>query len=160
VDGEAEEDMGMLMELIRGIRNRRAEYRVTPGKRIPAVIAAAGALDVLREQQALLCSLAKLEPAQLTIEESVRPPSQAATIVVGETTCYLPLAEIVDLEEERERLSEELADVEDRMARSRKLLDGPFAERAPEHVVQRERDKLADLRAEQAKLAHRLEALG
>jgi valyl-tRNA synthetase len=160
VDGEAEEDMGLLMELIRGIRNRRAEYRVTPGKRIPAVIAAAGALDVLREQRALLCSLAKLEPDQLTIEASIEPPSQAATIVVGETTCYLPLAEIVDLEEERERLSEELADVEDRIARSGRLLDGPFAERAPEHVVQRERDKLADLKAEQAKLAQRLEALG
>jgi valyl-tRNA synthetase len=160
VDSEAEEAMGLLMELIRGIRNRRAEYRVTPGKRIPAVIAATGALDVLKEQQALLCSLAKLEPDQLTIEESIEPPAQAATIVVGETTCYLPLADIVDLEEERERLAQELGDVEKRIARSRELLEGPFAERAPEHVVQRERDKLADLEAEQAKLALRLEALG
>jgi valyl-tRNA synthetase len=159
VDGEAEQNMALLMELVRGIRNRRAEYRVTPGKRIPATIAAAGALDVLEEQRAVLCSLAKLDPEQLTIEESIEPPSQAAIIVVGETTCYLPLAEIVDLEEERERLSEELVDVEERIARSEELLDGPFAERAPEYVVQRERDKLADLKTERAKLRHRLEAL-
>jgi valyl-tRNA synthetase len=160
VDDEAEENMDLLMELVRGIRNRRAEYRVTPGKRIPAIIAASGALDVLGEQRAVLCSLAKLDPDRLTIEESIDPPSQAATIVVGETTCYLPLAEIVDLEEERERLSGELADVEERIARSEKLLGGPFAGRAPEHVVQWERDKLADLRTERTELGNRLETLG
>jgi valyl-tRNA synthetase len=160
VDGEAEENMALLMELIRGIRNRRAEYRVTPGKRIPALIAASGSLDVLKEQRAVLCSLAKLDPDRLSIEESIEPPSQAATIVVGETTCYLPLAEIVNLEEEKERLSEELADVEERIARSEDLLDGAFAQRAPEHVVQRERDKLADLKTEHARLAHQLDALG
>jgi valyl-tRNA synthetase len=152
--------MALLMELIRGIRNRRAEYHVTPGKRIPAMIAASGALEVLKAQRAVLCSLAKLDPDRLTIEESIEPPGQAATIVVGETTCYLPLADIVDLEEERERLSGELAGVEGRIARSEELLGGPFAERAPEHVVQRERDKLADLRTERSKLRHRLEALG
>jgi valyl-tRNA synthetase len=160
LDGDAEEDMNLLMELIRGIRNRRAEYRVTPGKRIPALIAASDALDVLADQRPVLCWLAKLDPDQLAIQASLEPPSQAATIVVAETTCYLPLADIVDLEEERERLSEELADVENRIARSEDLLAGPFAERAPEHVVQRERDKLSDLRTEQAKLGRRLEALG
>ncbi|MGD8245502.1 MAG: valine--tRNA ligase, partial [Anaerolineae bacterium] len=160
LDGDAEEDMNLLMELIRGIRNRRAEYRVTPGKRIPALIAASDALDVLDDQRPVLCWLAKLDPDQLAIQASLEPPSQAATIVVAETTCYLPLADIVDLEEERERLSEELADVENRIARSEDLLAGPFAERAPEHVVQRERDKLSDLRTEQAKLGRRLEALG
>ncbi|MGD8998715.1 MAG: hypothetical protein PVH80_11460, partial [Anaerolineae bacterium] len=59
-----------------------------------------------------------------------------------------------------ERLSGELADVEERIARSEELLDGPFAERAPGHVVQRERDKLADLRTERSKLRQRLQALG
>jgi valyl-tRNA synthetase len=159
VDGEAEADMDVLMELIRGIRNRRAEYHVMPGKRISAMIAASDALDVLREERAMLCSLAKLDPAQLIIEQAIDAPSQAATIVVGNTACYLPLAEMVDVGEERARLSEDLADIEMRIARSEKLLDGSFAERAPEHVIQRERDKLADLKTEKAKLGHRLEAL-
>jgi valyl-tRNA synthetase len=159
LDDEAEENMILLMDLIRGIRNRRAEYRVTPGKRIPAIVVAPDAYDVLTEQQAVLCSLAKLDPDRLTIERSMEPPSQAATIVVGKTTCYLPLAEIVDLEEERARLSEELADVEGRIAHSKKLLAGQFAERAPEHVVQRERNKLKDLKTERAELERRLETL-
>ena len=160
LDREAEQDMVLLMDLIRGIRNRRADYRVTPGKRIPAMIAAGDAANVLEEQRAELCALAKLDPGSLVTEESLDPPSQAATIVAGGVTCYLPLAEIVDLEEERERLAEALDDLQDRIAHSEELLDGQFAERAPEHVVQRERDKLTELRTERAKLEHRLEALG
>ena len=73
--------------------------------------------------------------------------------------CYLPLAGLVDLEAERERLSSKLAEIEGRIARSEGLLAGEFAQKAPEHVVQRERDKLADLQTEQAKLKERLAAL-
>ncbi len=159
LDDDAEENMALLMELIRGIRNRRAEYRVTPGKRIPAMIAAPGATDVLRAQRDVLCSLAKLDPDRVMIEPALDTPSQAATIVVGKTTCYLPLAEIVDLEEGRKRLSDELAGVEGRIAHSEELLAGPFAERAPEHVVQWERDKLRDLETERAELERRLDTM-
>jgi len=66
----------------------------------------------------------------------------------------------VDLEAERERLSKTLAGIEDRIDRSQALLAGEFAQKAPDHVVQRERDKLADLQAEQAKLEERLAAFG
>jgi valyl-tRNA synthetase len=159
IDRDAEADMAMMMELIRGIRNRRAEYHVKPGKRISATIASPEALDVLAEERAMLSALAKLDPAQLIIEEAIDPPSQAATIVVGTTTCYLPLAGMVDVGAERTRLSEDLADIEARIARSEKLLDGQFAERAPDDVVRREREKLADLMTEKAKLGQRLETL-
>ncbi len=159
VDREAEQDMALLMELIRGIRNRRAEYRVTPGQPIPAMVASPEAHGVLEEQRELLCALARVDPERLTIEKSMEAPEQAATIVVGKTTCYLPLAEIVDLDEERARLAEALADVKDRIAHSRDLLAGPFAERAPDHVVQRERDKLQDLKTEREELARRLETM-
>ena len=159
LDGEAEASVSLLMEVVRGIRNRRADYRVTPGKRIPAMVAAGAEADTLEAQRAELCALAKLDCGRLTIEESLDPPSQAATIVAGDVTCYLPLAEIVDLDAERERLQEDLEDVEDRIAHSEGLLSGQFAERAPEHVVQRERDKLAELKAERDKLEDRLEAL-
>ncbi|RLC64384.1 MAG: valine--tRNA ligase [Chloroflexota bacterium] len=159
LDEEAEEQMELVMELIRGIRNRRAEYNVTPGKRIPAAIAAGDAVRWLDEQRAVLCSLAKLDPNQLTIQPTIQPPAQAATIIVGETVCYLPLAALVDLKAERKRLSSELAAIEARIARSESLLAGEFAQKAPAHIVQRERDKLADLQTEQAKLRERLAAL-
>jgi len=159
VDDEAEAQMGLMMGLVRGFRNLRAEYDVTPGKRIPAAIAADDAAETLRDQQAVLCSLAKLDLNQLIIQPTVQPPAQSATVVVGDVVGYLPLAALVDLDAERERLAKELADIEDRIARSQGLLAGEFAQKAPEHIVQRERDKLADLQAEQAKLRERLAAL-
>ena len=160
LDEEAEGQMELVMALTRSIRNRRAEYNVTPGKRILALVAAGDAFGWLNEQRALLCSLAKLDPARLTIQPQVEPPEQAATIVVGETVCYLPLAALVDLEAEREKLSSELAAIEGRITRSAKLLAGEFAQKAPAHVVQRERDKLSDLQTEQTKLRERLASLG
>ncbi|RLD00526.1 MAG: valine--tRNA ligase [Chloroflexi bacterium] len=159
LDDEAEERMALMMDLIRSIRNLRAEYNVTPGKRIPALIAVGDGAGWLDEQRAILCSLAKLDASQLTIQPTIQPIAQAATIVVGDIVCYLPLAALVDLDAERERLSKELTGIESRIARSEGLLAGEFAQKAPEHIVQRERDKLADLQTEQAKLKERLAAL-
>ena len=56
-------------------------------------------------------------------------------------------------------ISKGLAEIESRIARSQALLAGEFAQRAPAHIVQRERDKLADMQTEQAKLKERLAAL-
>ncbi len=156
IDEEAEEQMGLVMGLIRSIRNLRAEYDVTPGKRIPALIAAGGATPMLSEQRAILCSLAKLDPDQLIIQPSVHPAADAATAVVGDVVGYLPLAGLVDLEAERARLAKELADIEARITRSEALLAGEFARKAPPHVVQREREKLADLQATRKQLRERL----
>ena len=72
---------------------------------------------------------------------------------------YPTLAALVDLDAERERLAKELDEIDGRIARSEGLLAGEFAQKAPGHIVQRERDKLADLQAEQVKLKERLAAL-
>jgi valyl-tRNA synthetase len=159
LDDEAEVQMELAMALIRGIRNRRAEYDVPPGRRIPAFIAAGDAAQWLNEQCAELCALAKLDAGRLTIQPTLDPPSQSTSVVVGDVVCYLPLAGLVDLDAERERLSKMVVDVEGRITRSQDLLAGEFAQKAPEHVVQRERDKLADMQAELVKLKERLAAL-
>jgi valyl-tRNA synthetase len=159
LDDEAEGQMAVLMELVRGFRNLRAEYDVTPGKRIPAAIAAGDAAEWLDAQRAVMCSLAKLDAGRLTIQQTIKPPDQSATVVVGDVVGYLPLAALVDLDGERERLAKDLADIEGRIARSQGLLGGDFAQKAPDHIVQRERDKLADLQAERVKLKERLTAL-
>jgi len=160
VDEEAEEQMELLMDLIRAIRNVRAEYDVEPGRRIPALFAAGPWVGLLRQQRPILATLAKLDPDQLVIEETMEPPTQVATVVVGDVVGYLPLAGLVDLEAERTRLSEQLVEVEARIARSEALLAGEFARKAPPHIVQRERDKLADLKATHMQLQERLRRLG
>jgi valyl-tRNA synthetase len=159
VDNAAETSMTVVMDLIRGIRHRRTEYDVTPGKRIPAFIAAEDRAVTLDEQRQILCALARLDPDSLVIARELVPPERAASVVVGDVIAYLPLAGMVDLAAEREHLEAELAKVEARASRSRELLAGPFAERAPAQVVLRERDKLAELRAEADTLSERLAAL-
>jgi valyl-tRNA synthetase len=159
-DLAAEADMGLLMELVRGIRNTRSEYNVEPGKRIPATIAAGDRLALLQDQAETLCTLARLDGSQLTLAATLPAPAHARTLVAGSVTAYLPLAGLMDLAAERGRLGKELAEIETQIGRSQGLLAGSFAQRAPANVVQRERDKLAELTIRAEKLRTRLADLG
>jgi valyl-tRNA synthetase len=104
--------------------------------------------------------LARLDPSRLTIATQLEAPAQALTTVVGSVTAYLPLADLVDLAAERAKLNKELAESEAQFDRSRSLLDGPFAQRAPANVVQRERERLDELATRAERLRERLAELG
>lgn len=159
-DAEAEAQMGLIMELVRAIRNARAEYDVPPGRRIAALISAGEQAQLLAEQQPILTSLARLDEARLQIATVLDVAEKAMTLVVGGVTVHLPLAGMVDLEAERARLSRELAETEQRIARTEGLLANPgFTGNAPPDVVQRERDKLAELQAQRDRLEARLKGL-
>lgn len=155
-DEAAEADMGLIMAIVRGIRNTRAEYDVKPGHAIPALISAGDQEALLRHQIETLCSLARLDPARLTMAVHLEAPPQALTLVTGRVTVYLPLSGLVDLAAERERLGRELAEAEAQIARSQQLLSGPFSQRAPAAVVQREQEKQAQLQAHADSLRRRL----
>jgi valyl-tRNA synthetase len=159
-DEAAESEMGLIMDLVRAIRNARAEYDVKPGAQIAASITAGSREVLLSGQAEILCALARLDPARLTIAAQLEAPAQALTLVVGSVTAYLPLADLVDLAAERVKLNKELAEVEAQIDRSRSLLDGPFAQRAPANVVQREREKLGELATRAERLRERLAELG
>ncbi len=159
-DDQAEADMGLLMDLIRGIRNARAESGVAPARWITAQIAGRERTGMVNEQRDILTRLARLDPESLLIEEELPAPEQSLTLVHGTLTCYLPLAGMVDLDEEQARLKKELVELESQVMRSENLLSGPFSSRAPANVVQRERDKLADLQATRATIEERLAAIG
>ncbi len=158
-DEAAEADMGLIMDMVRAIRNARAEYDVKPGHLIAASIAAGDKAALVRSQAEVLCSLARLDASRLRIAEHLDAPDKALTLVTGAVTSYLPLAELVDLDAERARLARELSEAEAQASRSAGLLDGPFAQRARPDVVQREREKLADLQARAARLRSRLAEL-
>jgi len=149
------------MEMVRAIRNARAEYAVEPGRRIEAIIAAGEEYDLLTDQRDVLVSLARLEAERLHIARTLKEkPTQALALVVGGVEIYLPLAGMVDLEKERQRLTAEIEEVTKGIAVSEKLLaNEDFLAKAPEQVVERERNKLADYHQRQAKLQERLRSL-
>ena len=156
---EAAQDFELIRELVRRIRNARAEAGVEPSRFIPALIAAGDKLSLLTRERAALAALARLDGADLTIAANVTPPARVVTLALGPITCYLPLAGMVDLAAERARLEKEATEVGQQIERLTGLLNSPFAQKAPAAVVQKERDKLADLQAGQREIRERLGTL-
>ena len=151
--------MALIMDIVRAIRNARAEYDVKPGQQLAASIAAGERAGLLMAQAETLSALARLDPARLTIADHLVAPAKALTLVTGLVTTYLPLADLVDFEAERRRLAKELAETEAQITRTQGLLQGPFAQRAPANVVQREREKLGELEGRSVRLRERLAEL-
>jgi len=155
-DEEAEQEMASLMTLIRSIRNARAELRVPPGQRIPAIIYTDGQTDLLTENLDWLASLAHLDENQLAIQPihtQGEPTYPGTTIAAGPFICQLPL---VTSDQELQRLQAELDQLSQHIAHSEVLLAGEFSRRAPTAVVQRERAKLADLCRRRDEIQERL----
>ncbi|HOU40487.1 MAG TPA: class I tRNA ligase family protein, partial [Promineifilum sp.] len=155
-EGSAAADFEAVRELIRRIRNVRAEQGVAPARYIPAVIVAGDRAAFLASQRPILVALARLDDAHLSITATAEPPAQALTVALGPITAYLPLAGMVDLDAEQARLTKELAELDKQIARLTSLLDSPFAQKAPAAVVQKEREKLAQLSASREEIDARL----
>ena len=141
IDAEIEKKMEFLMGVIRGVRNLRAETNCPPGKEVRLIFHGSERdLTVLREQEAYLRSLARVGSVQyLTSGER---PKGAATAVIGATEIYLPLGDLINVEEEQARLAKEVRKVEEELLRIQKKLVNPdFLGRAKEEVIQKERGK-------------------
>ncbi|MFT5194956.1 MAG: valyl-tRNA synthetase [Cellvibrionaceae bacterium] len=151
-------DFAQMQELVRAIRAARAEANVPAGKRIAAIIGGdqAGAMAAMQDT---LVFLARLDANQLIIDADVVAPDDCVTLSLGSLAAYLPLAGMIDLEKEKERLTKELSDIENQIKRTTGLLNGPFAKKAPEAVIEKEKDKLANLEASRAEIQERLKSM-
>ncbi len=159
-EAQAVTDFQTVQAVVRAIRNLRAEKKVKAGLRIPAILAGGEKTEVLRAQAEAIAALAHLDADQMEIVEAVdgKPEDHVALVAAG-VEVYLPLAGLVDPAEERARLEKELAEAEAQIARLERLLAGPFAEKAPPPVVQKEREKLAAFRETAEKIRGQLQAL-
>ncbi len=160
---EAETQMPILIEVIRTIRNIRSEYNVEPGKRITAHIAAGEHKEMLARHKDILALLARLDEESLILEEtlSTKPEQSISQVMSGGIEIYLPLAGMINLEAERNRTQKDLDQLQKRIAGSKaKLSNTGFTEKAPPAVVEKERERLADLELQAAKVQKRLNELG
>jgi valyl-tRNA synthetase len=161
-DDQAEAQMAVLIEVIRTIRNIRSEYDVEPSRRISAYISAHEHYEMLRKHTEILISLARLDEQTLHLEAvlSHKPDRAIAQVISGGLEIYLPLADMVDLEAERERVRKDLTGLEKRIESSRaKLSNSGFTQKAPPDIVERERAKLVDLELQLDRLHERLNTL-
>jgi valyl-tRNA synthetase len=159
-DAAAEAEMGVLTELTRAVRNIRAETGVAEGAKVPLVVSAkdeSAASLVLRNADHLR-TLAKLSSVEAGV--GIAKPQASAAAVVGDLLVYVPLAGVIDVAAERERLTREAAKAEEQLAASeRKLGNADFVNRAKPEAVERERVKRDDLAARRTALARQIESL-
>ena len=154
-EAEAVTNFELIQEMVRAIRNIRAEYKVQPAHKIGCTISAGEKLAVIEDQKQTFISLAGLDPEALEIvKEPLEPSDDRITLVITPVEISIPLAGLVDVEAERERLAKELTEAESQIERLEKLLGSPFAQKAPAAVVEKERAKLAEYQetAERLKL--------
>jgi valyl-tRNA synthetase len=133
--------MEFLMGVIRAVRNLRAELNCPPGKDVKVIFHGAERdLAMLQEHASYLRLLAKVGAAEY--RDSGARPKGAATTVVGATEIYLPLDDVLNVDEEHARLTKEAGRITDELGRVRKKLsNGEFLSKAKEEIVQKEREK-------------------
>lgn len=161
-DLEAEGDWVRIMELIGRLRNVRSESNVEPGRWITAAIYSQdGALQALESARREVASLARIADDQLTLAtgEPIAQPNDVV-VAVGGLVAVLPLAGLVDLVAERDRISKERDEaIVERERAEAQLANTDFVARAPEKVVQVQRDRLVSAGERIALLQRRLTEL-
>jgi valyl-tRNA synthetase len=156
-DNQADEAFTRLQEIVRSIRNVRSEYNVEPGRRIPMLVSAGEHETLIQRELPLLASLARLAADQVTVATELPAPDKAVTIATSGMTIYIPLAGLVDLDAERNRLQKEIDNLSKQMERSEGLLGNQaFVEKAKPEVLDRERTKYEELRTRKQQLVERL----
>ena len=150
---EAISEFSVIQEAVRAIRNLRAEKKVKPGKKIPALISAGSKLDILRGQCSTLAALAGLDKENSRISRKIKEDTSAyLSIVVAGLEIHLALADLAEEEKDSERVQKELAEVSSHIDRLEKLLASDFAAKAPPALVEKERIKLKDFQETREKL--------
>jgi len=161
-DEAAEAEIGWLVELVSAIRSVRAEMNVPGGAQIPLVLVApdADARERARRLDEPLRRLARLS----SVSHEERLPPGAVQLIVGGEVAGLPLADVIDLSAERRRLAAERDKLDGEIARiDKKLANESYVARAPEEVVEADREKRAEYAERRAKVEAALaglEALG
>jgi valyl-tRNA synthetase len=157
-DAAADDEIAWLIELVSEVRSVRAEMNVPPGAQIPLIIAGANAETKARadRHRATLAQLARL--SSLGFADAA--PKGAVQIVTKAAILALPLAEIIDLKAEGERLKREIDRLTGELAKlDQKLGDEKFTARAPEHVVEENRERRAHASATRTRLHDALKRL-
>jgi len=154
---QADAEIGWLIKLISEVRSVRSEMNVPAAAKVPLIIA--GAADTTRARVAIHADTIK-RLARLDSLDFGRPQAGAVQIVLEEATLALPLAGIIDIGAESQRLKREIDKVGSEIKQlDAKLANEKFVSRAPEHVVEEQRERKTEAEATAAKLEQALKRL-
>ena len=161
IDLEAERVMDSVIEIIRSIRNARAEHKVKADKWVEAYVYADELLPNLIPQTEVIETLARVKPLTILGRRERKPDEgKALVLVLKETEVFLPWAGMVDLSAEKERLMKESEATRARIAQlEARLKDDAFLSKAPPHVIEKEKQRLKALEDKLKRLHQELSQL-
>jgi valyl-tRNA synthetase len=160
-DEQAEKDMLVLMDVIRAVRNIRAEVNVAPGRKADLLLVAPQEKTALVLEKGLedIKQLASGEKITILAKMDKKPP-QSASAVLDEVTVYLPLKGLLDLDKEIAKIRKEINTALQEQKRLEGKLNNPgFISKAPVEVVAKEKEKLEALLSRLQSLKIRLSDL-
>ncbi|MBX9705899.1 MAG: valine--tRNA ligase, partial [Gammaproteobacteria bacterium] len=160
INTDAEQQIHWLQQIILGVRNIRGEMNISPSKALPLYLKQGSAADLnyLNLHRDLLLRLAKLTDIIWLKADEAAPAS--ATALAGNMELLIPLAGLIDLDAEKQRLEKEIAKLRDECSRSQQKLANPgYTDKAPAAVVAKEREKLAASEAALVQLEQQLKKL-
>ena len=156
---EDEVNFEMVMEAIKAVRARRAEMNVPPSRKSHLIIVT-GKAKAFAEGEKFICKLAYASGIHVT-DKLPESTEGMVSVITDNARMFMPMAELVDLEKERARMEKELANAKKQLdGQNAKLANKNFVSRAPEHVVNLEREKKAKLEALIENLEDSLKKLG
>ena len=147
----------MAMEAVAAVRNIRAEADAAPSKKLTAVILAEGdAMQTLKDGERYIKELAGISDITFVTDKAGVPEDAMSKVIAG-AQIFIPLAELVDFAEELKRLTKEKERLEGEVARAeKKLANQGFIAKAPEKLIQAERDKETEYKEMLAKVEEQL----
>lgn len=159
VNTESAERINWLKRLISEIRSVRADMNVPAGARLTLLVkdASAATKEALTLYQPIISQMARIDKVDLI---ATAPPKGSVQAIVDEATIALPIADIIDLDKERERLRKQIAKLEQNIDKlSAKLKDDKFVSNAPEEIIAEQKARVAEDQAVRNKLSAALKQL-
>lgn len=152
-------DMELVMDAIRGIRNIRADMNVAPSKKAKVFVRVTDkkVAKLLKDNRDIIYTLAKVSQMEIG-DESMKAPEKAMTSVIRGAEMFIPMAGLVDVNKEIDRLKKDKEKLKKELERAnKKLANKNFLEKAPREVVEKERRKRTEYLDMMKKVENRLE---
>ncbi|WP_075887793.1 valine--tRNA ligase [Companilactobacillus crustorum] len=157
---EAMNQMDVLIDLIKSLRKIRLEANAPMSKAVDIMIKPQdeSVKTIILNNKEYIDRF--MHPKELNVATDLVAPALAMTAVTTKADLYVPLAELIDIDEEIARQNEEIAKLDKEIMRiDKKLSNENFVKKAPEKVVNEQKEKLADYKSRQAKVQQRIEQL-
>jgi valyl-tRNA synthetase len=146
-DVEAERIIGALIDIIHAIRNARAEHKVEMNRWVESRIYAGNLRDAIEPYLEAIQTLGRTRPGTFLNNRPETKADNTLVMVLQESEVFIPMASMVDLEAERKRLEREAEQSQAEATRlETRLADSAFLSKAPAVVVEKERQKLVDIK--------------